>query len=76
MPFIAMPAGPELLIILVVIVFFFGASKLPDLARGSGQAIRIFRSETRGDRAGTTDAEASPAHSDEGSRSAGSGSQR
>lgn len=41
--------GPtELLIILVVVVLLFGASKLPDLARGSGQALRIFKSETKG----------------------------
>ena len=26
----------------------FGASKLPELARGSGQALRIFKSETKG----------------------------
>ena len=41
--------GPtELLIILVVVVLLFGAAKLPDLARGSGQALRIFKSETKG----------------------------
>jgi sec-independent protein translocase protein TatA len=40
--------GMELLIILAVLLLLFGASKLPDLARGSGQALRIFRSETKG----------------------------
>lgn len=41
--------GPsELLIILAVIVLLFGASKLPELARGSGRALRIFKAETRG----------------------------
>ena len=40
--------GPnELLIILGVLVFLFGAKKLPDLARGSGQALRIFKTEAR-----------------------------
>ena len=38
----------ELLIILAVLLLLFGASKLPDLARGSGQALRIFKSETKG----------------------------
>lgn len=38
----------ELLIILAVIVFIFGATKLPELARGSGRALRIFKAETRG----------------------------
>ncbi len=40
--------APELLIVLAVIVLLFGASKLPDLARGTGQALRIFKAETSG----------------------------
>lgn len=40
--------GMELLIILAVLVLLFGASKLPDLARGTGQALRIFKAETKG----------------------------
>ena len=39
---------PELLIILAVLVLLFGATKLPDLARGSGRALRIFKAETKG----------------------------
>ena len=38
----------ELLLILAVIVLLFGATKLPDLARGSGRALRIFKAETKG----------------------------
>ena len=38
----------ELLIILAILVLLFGASKLPDLARGSGRALRIFKAETKG----------------------------
>jgi sec-independent protein translocase protein TatA len=38
----------ELLIIFGVIVLLFGASKLPELARGSGRALRIFKAETKG----------------------------
>ena len=41
--------GPtELLIILAVLVLLFGATKLPELARGSGRALRIFKAETKG----------------------------
>lgn len=47
-PLIAGLGTPELLIILAVVVLLFGASKLPDLARNSGRALRIFKSETKG----------------------------
>jgi sec-independent protein translocase protein TatA len=41
--------GPtELMIIFAVIILLFGASKLPELARGSGRALRIFKAETKG----------------------------
>lgn len=40
--------GMEMLIILAVLVLLFGASKLPELARGSGQALKIFKAETKG----------------------------
>jgi sec-independent protein translocase protein TatA len=39
---------PELIIILVIVVLVFGGSKLPELARGSGRALRIFKAETKG----------------------------
>jgi sec-independent protein translocase protein TatA len=39
---------PEILIVILVLVLLFGAKKLPELARGSGRAIRIFKSETKG----------------------------
>ena len=38
----------EILIILGIVVLLFGAKKLPELARGSGEALRIFKSETKG----------------------------
>jgi sec-independent protein translocase protein TatA len=34
---------PELLVILVIAVFVFGAGKLPEVGRGLGQAIRSFK---------------------------------
>ena len=35
--------GQELLVILLIILVLFGARKLPELARGMGQAIREFQ---------------------------------
>ena len=40
--------APEMLVILAIVVLLFGASKLPELARGSGRALRIFKAETKG----------------------------
>lgn len=47
-PFIAVPGGWELVLIVLVILLLFGAKKLPELARGTGRALRIFKSETKG----------------------------
>jgi sec-independent protein translocase protein TatA len=47
-PLLAMPQGAEWLVILLIVVLVFGAAKLPDLARSSGQALRIFKTETKG----------------------------
>ncbi len=35
--------GQELFLILLIVLIFFGAKKLPELARGLGQGIREFR---------------------------------
>ena len=37
----------ELLLIFLVILLLFGAKKLPELARGLGQAMREFRRATK-----------------------------
>ncbi len=47
-PMIGMPNGAEWFVILAIVILVFGAAKLPDLARGTGQALRIFKSETKG----------------------------
>ncbi len=47
-PMLALPQGAEWLVILAIVVLVFGAAKLPDLARGTGQALRIFKAETKG----------------------------
>jgi sec-independent protein translocase protein TatA len=39
----------EWIIVAVIgVVLLFGAKKLPDMARGLGQSMRIFKAETRG----------------------------
>jgi sec-independent protein translocase protein TatA len=35
--------GPDVLIILLIVLILFGAKKLPDLARGLGQSMNEFR---------------------------------
>ncbi|MEV4836821.1 Sec-independent protein translocase subunit TatA [Nonomuraea sp. NPDC049486] len=40
--------APEIILILVALVLLFGAKKLPDLARGVGRSLRIFKAETSG----------------------------
>jgi sec-independent protein translocase protein TatA len=62
-PLIALPQGAEWLVILVIVIFVFGAAKLPELARGTGQALRIFKAESKalhedGERAGVVEAAA------------------
>ena len=47
-PLIGMPQGAEWIVILAIVILVFGAAKLPDLARGTGQALRIFKNETKG----------------------------
>jgi sec-independent protein translocase protein TatA len=36
-------AGPDLILILLIILVLFGAKKLPELARGMGQAVKEFQ---------------------------------
>ena len=47
-PMVAGIGPPEIVLILIVLVLLFGAKKLPELARGSGRALRIFKAETKG----------------------------
>jgi sec-independent protein translocase protein TatA len=35
--------GPDLIVILLIVLVLFGAKKLPELARGLGQAIKEFQ---------------------------------
>lgn len=38
----------HLIILLAVLLLAVGGKKLPELARGTGQALRIFKAETSG----------------------------
>jgi sec-independent protein translocase protein TatA len=40
---------PELIIILIIIVFIFGANRLPQLATGIGKSIKNFKDASRED---------------------------
>ena len=48
---IAFLEGPELLIVLAIVVLVFGASQLPKLARSVGQAQKEFRSAVKDEEA-------------------------
>jgi sec-independent protein translocase protein TatA len=39
--------APELILILLVIFVFFGAKKIPEIAKGLGEGIREFRKAAR-----------------------------
>jgi sec-independent protein translocase protein TatA len=40
--------GPELMMIMFIVLLLFGANRLPDLARGFGRAVREFKKATSG----------------------------
>ncbi len=43
------PVGPwELIAILAIVVFLFGARRIPEIARGLGEGIRGYRGALRG----------------------------
>lgn len=58
-------AGPDLIVILLIILVLFGAKKLPELARGMGQAVKEFQKakdefSDELHKAGKSEAEAKP----------------
>ena len=66
--FPGMPGGPELLIVLFVLVLLFGANKIPKLARSTGQAMGEFkrgREEIEDELQEMSDPESSTADDDE-----------
>jgi sec-independent protein translocase protein TatA len=40
---------PELLIILLIVLIVFGASKLPQLGKGIGQGLKNFKDSVKGE---------------------------
>lgn len=38
--------GPEIVVIVLVIIIFFGSKRIPDLARGLGKGMREFKNAT------------------------------
>ena len=45
----------ELILILMLVLFFFGAKRIPVIGRGLGAAIRNFKGELREDDAAPSD---------------------
>lgn len=45
--FIGSLGGTEIFLILFVVLLFFGAKKLPELARGLGKGIKEFKDATK-----------------------------
>ena len=43
-----MPGGWEWIILVLVVLIFFGAKRIPELARGLGKGIREFKDATKG----------------------------
>tara|TARA_B100001109_G_scaffold241181_1_gene225100 strand:+ start:580 stop:762 length:183 start_codon:yes stop_codon:yes gene_type:complete len=39
--------GPEMIVILVIILLLFGGKKIPQLMRGLGQGIKEFKSASK-----------------------------
>ena len=50
-----MPGFQELLIILLIVLVIFGASKLPQLGRGLGEGIRNFKKGLKPDDEGAAE---------------------
>ena len=43
----AFPGGWELILIVLVVLIFFGAKRIPELAKGLGRGIREFKDATK-----------------------------
>lgn len=62
--------APEIILILVVVVLVFGASRLPGVAKALGQSMKIFRNEVKGLSEDTKPADKDTPKSDPGDGSA------
>jgi sec-independent protein translocase protein TatA len=60
-------SGWHLILLLVVVLLLFGAARLPALAKGVGQSVRILKTETKDLSAGSpATAERAPREGDSG----------
>lgn len=50
--------GWHALIVLAILLLVFGSTKLPSLAKGVGQSLRILKDEVREDKTASTTADA------------------
>jgi len=44
-----LPIGPELIVLLAVIMLLFGSQKIPELARSTGEAVSEFQNAAPGE---------------------------
>jgi sec-independent protein translocase protein TatA len=54
------PGMGELLIILLIVLLLFGASRIPQIARSLGEAIKEFKKGSHEDSEGRKDSKKSP----------------
>ena len=52
--------GPELMIILFIILLLFGAKRMPYMARSLGRSVRILKAETKHDTSKTEEPTKNP----------------
>ncbi|HET7900095.1 MAG TPA: Sec-independent protein translocase subunit TatA [Candidatus Nanopelagicales bacterium] len=52
---------PMFWLVMVVVILLFGAKRLPDVARGVGRSLRIFKAETEGLRSDSSSGSEGPA---------------
>lgn len=62
--FLGMPGGLEWVVLGLVVIVFFGAKRIPEIARGFGKGIREFKDATKDikkeiDNTGNTESEQS-----------------
>ena len=55
-----MPSGPELIVVLIIVLVIFGGTQVPKLARNLGKAQKEFK-ESLAESQASTDQPASPA---------------
>ncbi|MVA75612.1 Sec-independent protein translocase TatA [Auraticoccus sp. F435] len=60
-----LPAGSEIIILIIVALVIFGGSRLAGIGKGTGRAIREFKEETASLRSGKKDDKAEQASAED-----------